>query len=137
MTCARPRCAVPCLRQNAVERAQRKLAGVIEAEDLSGLQVCRNAHRVPVDIYGLVDEGRWPLQARGVQLGLGRGQQVERLGDINAHARGNFLRQRAYPQHVLGRIVMHLARFLDVEMQRGRLEFFVAQDRLGLFRPSR
>ena len=117
--------------QNAVERTQRKLAGVLDAEDLRGLQIRGNAHRVPVDIHGLVHEGSWPLQARRVELGLRRGEQIERLGDVDAHARGHFLRQRAYPQHVLGHIVMHLASFLDIEMQRGHLELFVVQDRLS------
>ena len=53
------------------------------------------------------------------------------MGNADAHPGGNFLRQRTYPQHVLGHIVMHLARFLDIEMQRGHLELLLAQDRLG------
>ena len=70
---------IPGLGQNAVERAQRELARVIQAEHLCRLQVRRDAHSVPTHVNRLVDERRRTLQACCIQLRLGRGEQVDRV----------------------------------------------------------
>ena len=63
---------VPRLGQNAVERAQRELARIVQIQHLRRLQIRRDAHRVPVHVDRLVDERRRTLQTRRIQLRLRR-----------------------------------------------------------------
>ena len=118
---------VPRLSQNAVERAQRELARIVQIKHLRRLQVRRDAHGIPAHVHRLVDERRRSLQTRRVQLCLRRGEQIERLALLDAESRGDFFRQSAHPQHVLRRVVVHLADRLDVVVQSDGLELFVGQ----------
>src|ERR1700739_5107831 len=58
----------PSFGENAVERAQREAARLIEMKHLGRFEVSGDTHTVPSDVDGFVDVGSGPLQACGVHF---------------------------------------------------------------------
>ena len=123
----------PRLRQDSIQRAQCKLSRALHSQHLRRLQVGGNAQRIPVHVHGLVDVRCGPFQACLVQLLLGRIQHRRSTVYGHAVAHRDLLHRRLHPEHILRRIVVHVANFADVVVSGRDLQFIRREDGTRLF----
>ena len=128
---------IPTLREDAVERAQGKLPGSIEAKNLGGFKVRRNAESIPAHVNRLINVGSRPLQPRGIHLLLSRFQSRAHGLQRKIQPFTDFLERSADIENILRRNVVHFANFIDVITQTGDFRLFFSQDGFGFFQRPR
>ena len=107
------------------------MAGGIDLQGCGRLQVGRDAHGVPTRVHGLIDVWRGTLQARGVHFFPSRIQHLIHFAGRQLEAFRDLFFRGPHVKHILGRIVVHLADFVDVVMQCCHGQFMFAQHRVG------
>ena len=123
----------PCLVQHAIERLGGKVTCACNLQHGAGLQVGGDRHRIPAGVYRAIDIGRRPCDAGRRKFGARGSQQTGYLCRIAIQILCQRLDRPLHMQHILRRIVVHVAQLADVVIRPGYFEFIAAQHlcRLG------
>ncbi len=101
-----------------------KLDGRGEIEHSSRMKIGGDRHSIPRRVDGFVDEWRGSLEARGEELGLCRYEQRLGVGAFELEAIGGFFKRVFHVEHVLLRVVVHIADWADVVVELGDAQLF-------------
>src|SRR5206468_10037444 len=109
---------------DAVERPQREMSSLLKVKCVRSFKISGNAQCVPAYIDSLIHERGWSLQTRSVHLLLCRFQKLLNPFLRKLRSRDYLVDESALVKHILCRIMMHLANFVDVIMQACDLRLF-------------
>ena len=122
---AHPLCLVPRLSPDSLQRRERQGVALGPVEHCAGAQERRGQHRVPAHVGGAIHRRRRPLVPRGLEL---RARLLEHGPLVVAR------RVTLPPQHVLARVVLHLACVRDVVYAADEIELLRGEHGPRLFR---